>query len=118
MALTKLEKETIKTFGGLASIVLAHGACIITGGLKGSLNAKGMDFDSHFPDLWAANALGSSYGLYSLEDMGHLNDEYDKGEKLANLTRGAVFGTLGASIQYTLGYSLGYAGSWLADRIF
>ena len=114
-------KDNPKEFGGIASIVLTHGACFISGAYKGAMNQKNIEVEVPFKYLWGSNIVGTG--------IANPLFEVDKGEKdnpfsdewnsiTGRIVKGAALGTIAAPIEYIIGYGMGYAGGWIIDTVF
>jgi hypothetical protein len=114
IVITKMEiptKESIKLFGGLASIVLAHGACIALGAYKGSMHARHIEVDIPFRYLWASNIAGSAFG-------NALSNYPSSDCASTKAVKGAVAGTIAAPLEFMFGYGVGYVGGYISDKVF
>ena len=105
-----------KLLAGTSSLVLTHGACLGLGFYSGTMNANGMDLSSNlgvdvpFDYLWASNVAGTSLGSLLLKE---------KDQSSLNVSSlGAAFGVVAAPLEYALGYSVGYAGSFIGNNVF
>jgi hypothetical protein len=108
-----MTKDDILSFGGLASIVLTHATCLVSGIYKGSVNAGGDDLDipmEYYLAGWGGNATATSLGA-------SLNSTF-RSDKVKNASIGVVAGTILAPTEFTIGYGVGYVGRLVIDKVF
>jgi len=105
--------DNIKIGTGLTSVVLAHGACLLSGAYKGCLNAKDIDiyFDIPFRYLWASNIIGTGAG-------NPLCTKEPEDSALRKTATGAALGAVAAPIEYISGYMVGYLAGFISENVF
>lgn len=106
-----LEKSVRIGLGVLAGG--SHLANLAAGAYKGSLEAHGIDAGImpahlHMAGTAAATAVGTAAGTKKGEPVR---------EYAIQAASGAFLGVIAASVELAVGYWLGYAGTWIADKL-
>jgi len=117
MSLETIFKKTNRAIG-VAVIGATHTSCLGIGALEGRLNAMGIKADIPLVPFWGVNIVGTAAGTYILSKSSNSLPFTDQLSGQEIVIKGAFIGAVNAPILYSLGYILGYLGTWAAENLF